>query len=189
MSLQNWDDLRTSPRSNQVICQCLNRAVSLLEALENKANHVSPHAIDSTLNFQKLALAHCSTMLRCRRCISRSGHMMLLTVVSGKLVALCEKVLGQWKQQVGHRNEEQHKIFFGEYEVDTIAEWTQIIKVLLLLQLRAIKDFLTRMKSIASKELRHTQLEMLQKSEQSIMRMAAELGGGEAPRGMDFKDN
>jgi hypothetical protein len=45
------------------------------------------------------------------------------------------------------------------------------------------------MKSIASKGLRHTQLEMLQKSEQSIMRMAAELGGGEAPRGMDFKDN
>lgn len=189
MSLNEWDDLRTSPRSSQITCQCLSRAVSLLEALENKANHVSPHAIDSTLNFQKLALTHCSTILRCRRCTSRSDHMMLLTVVSGKLVALCEKVLGQWKQQISHRKEEQRKILFGEYEVDTTEEWTQIIKVLLLLQLRGIKEFLTQMKLIASNELRHTQLEMLQKSEHCLLRMAAELGGGEAPRRMDLKDS
>ena len=84
-------------RCSQVSCNCLQSIVHSLETLENRVDEIESQTIDSMLAYQKEALAHCSYMIRCPTCRTRSEHMALLGLVSDKLINSYEQIIANPK--------------------------------------------------------------------------------------------
>ena len=177
----NWDSVQPEKHPWDQ-CLCLQTVVPLLEELEDRANSVDPQALTSILAWKKEARNHCEAMLRCTCCTARSDYMMLLAVVCDKLVTLCEKVVHRYLSSTGQRLSDQksgvtsqHKLFVGDYEVDTPGEWMYIMRVLIMLQLGSMGTLLGKMKSIASTALRGTQLTVLRAMDQRVAKMGESL--------------
>ena len=90
-------DYPLKDRCSQVPCSCLQSIVQSLETLENSVGDNSSQTVDSVLAYQKEALAHCSYMLRCPTCRTRSEHMVLIGLVSDKLINFYELIIAKHK--------------------------------------------------------------------------------------------
>lgn len=165
-------------------CQCLRLIEVLLEDVERKKFLDDPAALDSILAWQKRALAHCSTVLRCSACGSRSEYILLLGVVTERLAALCESTASLYLKELRCRSslrsrpngrhhsrtssEESGTVFFGRYEIESTEEWSSLIRVLILLQLRSLRSLLGNLKMAAAAGTNATQLPMMQATERRV---------------------
>jgi hypothetical protein len=170
-------------------CGCLQLVVSLLGDLETKSNYPENDRLDSILAFHKEALKQCTTMLLCSHCTSRSENMMLLAIVGQKLASLCETIVIKHQQQSlspsqpitessssnkpggispGSTTKYRGQVFFGDYEVDDCFEWECLIRSLIMLQLRSLRYFLSRMKMVAFSTLTGTQLKTIEAAERRL---------------------
>ena len=162
-------------------CQCPQAIVNLLEDSENKSHEVKIGTIDMILAYEKSALKRCKVVLDCELCNSPSDHMMLVAVVCRKLVSLMEEVVRILTEQKRSRpnvgNEcgshvESWKISFGEYPIDSEAEWMPIMITLTVVLLKETMNTLHRLKRIARTSLRETQVAILQAIEHKAANMA-----------------
>ena len=179
----HWDGSSATQAATRTTCQCLQRVVLLLEALEDHATRVEHQAVDTSLAYHKEVLGQLRTLTHCLRCTSRSDHMVMLVVLCDKMAGLYEKVIITSKQiaklqtrngKIGENILEQN-IFFGDYEIDTVAEWIQVIKGVVKIHLQKMSDLLERIKTLSAKESRESRLLMLQAAEETVARLAAEV--------------
>ena len=165
-------------------CQCLRLIEVLLEDLERKKYLDDPAALDSILAWQKRALAHCSTVLRCSACGSRSEYILLLGLITERLATLCESTASLYLKELRCRSslrkisngrhhsrtlsEESSTVFFGRYEIESTEEWSSLIRVLIILQLRSLRSLLGNLKIAATAGTNATQLPMMQATERRV---------------------
>lgn len=175
-------------------CECLSRAVQILEELENLIRQKRPNSIDSILSVQKQALTHGSKMVECGTCRALSASMLLLSLVSEKLVTLCERVANscsseRQQQQIeldfekncsGSMNNEQ-KVYLGEYEMESVNEWGPVANVLLLMQSKRILSMLSQLKKLAVTAQWQTHLLILRKAEKLMFSVLKIISAGRSP--------
>jgi hypothetical protein len=63
---------------------------------------------------------------------------------------------------------EWQELLLGDYEINSSLEWEHLVRVLIFLQLRAVMDLLTDMKSMGSKILGETQMAILVQAEMRV---------------------
>ena len=165
-------------------CQCLRLIEVLLKDLERKNYLDDLAALDSTLAWQKRALAHCSTVLSCSACVARSEYILLLGLITDKLATLCESTVSLYLKEVqrrttsrtnsdcGHHSrtssEESSTIFLGCYEIESREEWSSLIRVLIVLQLRNLRSLLGDMNKAATTRTNASHLPMVQATERRL---------------------
>lgn len=174
------DGLKTLPASDDspIGCQCLRLIEILLDYLERDHALDDPAALDSILAWQKRALSHCSTILSCSACVARSEHILLLGFITERLATLCESTVTLYLKELQRRSssspssngsrhsgtssEESSTVFFGCYEIESKEEWSSLIRVLIVLQLRSLRSLLGDISKAASAGTNATQLPMVQ---------------------------
>lgn len=199
---------KTNGKPVQVTCGCLHTMVSLHEELEDRVSTTNAQTLDFSLAYQKEVLSRCSQILDCSTCIMRSGHMMLLGVVSDKLITSCEQAVTIHNQGSSDNTEYDHKapapspssstscslstsarssplgpragtegngrhsdtciVSVGCYNIDGATEWSYVVRVLIILQLRQVLVLLSRMQLIAESTSRFTQVTALKRRKQRL---------------------
>ncbi|CAJ2507406.1 Uu.00g085920.m01.CDS01 [Anthostomella pinea] len=154
VSRPNPEEMVTAARGDSQAsggCKCLQRIVILIDEMDLRiaatpADHVGN--LDWELWSHKDAVKHGESMFACRMCSTRVENMMLLSFLTDRLALLCERIvrtyselrLGQVRVAMGKSMGLSYKaIRFGDYEVDSPAEWEMILKPLIVLQLKALK--------------------------------------------------
>ena len=172
-------------------CQCLLMVGALLEEFETKKRLLDPATLDSILASHKEALTRCNVILSCSTCTARSEHMLLLGMITERLVALYESTISLYLEQVQRHYsfgvssnsmpqpqgplDESNKIFLGHYKVDSPEEWSSLIQVLLVLQLRGLWGLLEGMKKAVAGGKSATQLPMVDTCERRVARLVQKL--------------
>lgn len=157
-------------------CQCLRLIEVLLEDLERGHYLDDPAALDSILAWQKRALSHCSTVLSCSACVARSEHILLLAFITERLATLCESTVSLYLKELQRRSsangrrhsEESGTVFLGCYEIESKEEWSSLIRVLIVLQLRSLRSLLGDMSNAARAGTNAAQLPMVQATERRV---------------------
>lgn len=172
-------------------CQCLRLIEVLLEDLERKNFLDDPVALDSILAWQRKALAHCSTVLGCSACVARSEYILLLGLITDRLATLCESTVSLYLKEVQRRttsqtssdrrhhsrtsSEESSTVFLGCYEIESREEWSSLIRVLIVLQLRNLRSLLGDMNKAATTRTNASHLPMVQASERRVSNLIQKL--------------
>lgn len=151
-------------------CICLAEIGTLLSDLEYHRSQAATAPLDETLSRHKSALAQLSALASCQKCRTRLEFLVLLGVVCDKSVALCEEMLSQ--RSFGHGsgsptahdggsiiqngervamagkngNRTSKTAFLGHYEVNSVAEWHLLMKVLVGIQLSDLHNLLNIIK-------------------------------------------
>ena len=172
-----------APRNEGQSCRCMQKGVILLEEVENQTQNFDPTAIDSALAYHKGALETCFSMLRCYKCAVCIEIAMLLTLVANKLSQLCEKIVSQlsWSSESedGSRTDAPHRnVFLGNYEINSLLEWIQLMKGLITVQLKGLIDLAARMKG-REPGLSGLQLTKLGNVEREVRKILGRLQGCE----------
>ena len=165
-------------------CQCLLTIEVSLEELEEKKHIVDPAALDSILTSQRKALAGGSSVLGCSTCIARSEYVLLLGLTTERLVSLCESAVSLYLEEVQRRSSsrispdgkyqsrtssgESKQFFLGRYAVESLEEWSSLIRVLIVLHLRNLLTLLAGIKKAAVSGTNVTQLPMVQATERRV---------------------
>lgn len=155
-----------------VNCKCLQEIGNLLSDLEHHRSRAATVPLDCTLSYHKSALAQLSALVSCQKCQTRPEFLVLLGVVCEKSTALCETMLSQHPPRqclaspaakdggsitmAGERFEmatidvhvTSKTAFLGDYEVNSVAEWQLLMKVLVDLQLSNLHNVLIVIKSL-----------------------------------------
>ncbi|KAK2753897.1 hypothetical protein FQN54_007256 [Arachnomyces sp. PD_36] len=182
-------------------CQCLGRAIHILEDLENLIRQKKPNSIDSILSVQKQALVHGSKMVECKNCNALSASMLLLSLVSEKLVTLCERVATSCSTERQQQQTEQdlernrstsisngQKVYLGEYEMESINEWGPVANVLLFMQSKRLLCMLSRLKNLAVAGGWQTHLLILLEAEKLMFSVLKNISTGRSPPDTDDDD-
>ena len=172
-------------------CQCLRLIEVLLQDLERKKDLEDPAALDLILAWQKSALAQCSTVLRCSACGSRPEYILLLGLITERLATLCESMVSLYLKELRCRSslrkfsngrhhsrtlsEESITVFFGRYEIESKEEWSSLIRVLMIFQLRSLRSLLGNLKIAATAGTNTTQLPMMQATERRVGNLTQKL--------------
>lgn len=180
-----------APEGSPARCQCLLTIGALLEGFERKHHLLDPAALDSILASHKEALARCNVILSCSTCTARAESMLLLGMITERLVTLYESTVSSYLEQVDRRYsfrvssnsmpqtgeplDESNKIFLGHYKVESPEEWSSLIQVLLVLQLRELRLLLDGMKKAAAAGKNATQLPMADATERRVARLVQKL--------------
>lgn len=139
-------------------CECLRTIEVLFEELERKKHTIDPAALDSILASQKKALVRCNSVLSCSTCAARSEYILLLGLITERLATLCESTVSLYLKEVQRRSsfrtssngkhhsrtssEETNKVFLGRYEIESPEEWSSLIRVLIVIQIRNLRILL-----------------------------------------------
>ena len=198
IALEHGSKTLPSSDDSPARCQCLRLIGVLLEDLERKNHLDDPAALDSILAWQKRALAHCSTVLSCSTCVARSEYILLLGLITERLATLCESTVCLYSKEVLRRSnfrissngkhhsrtssEEFSTVFLGRYEIDSSEEWSSLIRVVIVLQLRSLRSLLRGMKKAATAGTNATQLPMVQATERRVDGLIQELRQPEPQR-------
>ncbi len=179
-------------------CQCLRIIGVLLEDLERKDHLVDPTALDSILASQKKAFTRCNSVLSCSTCVARSEYILLLGLITERLATLLEVTVTLYLKEVQRRSDfgasphgkhfsrtssdESNKVFLGRYEIESLEEWSSLIRVLVVLQLRSLWTLLGGMKKAAAAGRNVTQLPMVHATERRVGILIRKLSQPEAQR-------
>ena len=156
----------------------------LLEELDKKDHILDPTAIHSIMASQKETLSRCNSVLSCSTCVARSEYTLLLGLITQRLATSCEFTVAVYLEEVQRRYrfrsapkneyhsrtslEHSQHLFLGHYEIDSLEEWSSLLRVLIVLQLRGLLNFLGEMKNIAVTGSNATQLPVLQATERRV---------------------
>lgn len=183
-TLSNVSKALSPPDDSPTRCQCLWTIEVSLEELERKQHIVDPAALDSILALQKKALAGGYSVLDCSTCVSRSEYVLLLGLTTERLVTLCESAVSMYLEEVQRRSSsrtspdrkyqsrtssgESIKTFLGRYEIESLEEWSSLMRVLIVIQLRNLLTLLAGIKKAALSGTNVTRLPMVQATERRI---------------------
>ncbi|MCJ1314167.1 hypothetical protein MMC25_007847 [Agyrium rufum] len=182
-STPQWEKSPISQRSTEGGCSCLQNAVLILEALEDHAIRVDQQAMDTSLAYHKQVIDQVRFLTHCLRCTTRSDYILMLVILCDKIAGLYERVITNLRQatrlQTRHGKQKdddlERKILFGDYAVDSVTEWIQIIKSIVGVHLRKLSDQLEYIKALSTKESRESRLLMLRTAEQTVARLEEEI--------------
>ena len=183
-TLSNVSKALSLPDNSPTRCQYLWTIEVSLEELERKKHIVDPAALDSILALQKKALAGGYTVLDCSTCVSRSEYILLLGLTTERLVTLCESAVSMYLEEVQRRSSsrtspdckyrsrtssgEPIKVFLGRYEIESLEEWSSIIRVIIVIQLQNLLTLLAGIKKAALSGTNVIRLPMVQATERRI---------------------
>ena len=156
--------------STKPACRCMQTALGVLENLEVSKTTTDDklYKFDHTLSFQKRAVTECHSTLKCKDCSASSAFIMLLIIISEKMVLSFERLFRRLRQQYSQQHaplssptfvsepdeslilDGGPRITVGVYEVDSVEERISVIRLVALLRLRNLEQFLTRLISIAN---------------------------------------
>lgn len=147
-------------------CTCLEEIGTLLSDLEHHRSRAATAPLDGTLSYHKSALAQLTALVSCQKCRTRLEFLVLLGVVCEKSTALCEEMLSKrslrhclgspaakddgsitkMEEMIGMAgtdgNGTSKTAFLGDYEVNSVAEWHLLMKVLVGMQLSNLHNLL-----------------------------------------------
>ncbi|KAK3077337.1 hypothetical protein LTS18_010549 [Coniosporium uncinatum] len=185
---------RSEQAGSQSGCQCFQNAILILEELEATNRRMDVFSLDCVCKFQKDVLGHCNIMLECERCKNHSANFMLLAFIGEKLAFSFEKAANKCEEQarvdqkineqkaamarpgeLERRESYSSNMSLGEYECNDPQEWSHLMRMLLLIQLKRLGGVIGRLKGIATHEKRETQLLMLAETERKTRGIATEL--------------
>lgn len=144
-------------------CDCQTMALRLQEKLCIVESQCSLKKMGRVLQTNKGILMHCSSLLGCTLCSTRSHFMMLLTTICQRITSCLEKVLGILIRQYnrlhaqddpqpffgsfGDEDDENHQIMVSGYDLD-IDEEPCIFGALTLVQLQKLRTLLDHIRDI-----------------------------------------
>ena len=169
---QSYDEGHRNAKSD---CRCLVRAVAVIEEIEIQRQHASAVNADVILSLQRRALDRCDTLLQCKDCANVSHSVMLLLLLCDKLPTSplwSEKETespglpseaDQRSFEADDGGERYHgpRIHFGEYEVSSLRERTQVIRALHFCFTQRLMELLRRFEGLAALKGWQTQLMMV----------------------------
>ena len=131
---------------------------SYVNAMSEIDNGVLLHkrqGLDSTLGLHKDAIRYGESMRQCQQCIDRAENRMLLLLLANRLIALCAHMVSDYRSLTqatscksgAHAWELAIVISMGEYEVESRAESSAVLRELLAFQLRSLHTFVTPLSS------------------------------------------
>ena len=125
-------------------CLCQQRIVFLIDELEMQLADGSAIAevenIDAALATHKEAVRFAELMLACQKCSKQLENMTLLYLLAQRQVRLCEAIVTAYLDGMKRWSEPgcRQVVRFGEYELDSRAEWSLLLGNAIMLQLRAL---------------------------------------------------
>ena len=176
-SSKHISTVKKSPSGQSSACmqhgRCYGEASELLEKIEARKHDTLNYCIDGLLAFQKTVLSKCDELFRCRHCSSLSSFVMLLLYISDQVVEIFEHILDtgtvvDWRfsQQTQPSQKPitsslnsakrecvrapRLRVSFGEYDCVSPCEWQVIARVLIQMQIQALRGSLRQYKDIAS---------------------------------------
>lgn len=161
--------------------------------MENESDLIGSSGLDSVLAFHKEALAQCRVLLRCVACMARSEYPLILVLVCEKLVNFCEKMVNEHLRRprgqveflagnnssrdanVGEAAHHQQKLSVGKYGVDLPVEFDCILKVLMVLQVKALEGLLIEVRKTFSLSLHGARVSKFLSNERRLKALAEKL--------------
>ncbi|KAF2113822.1 hypothetical protein BDV96DRAFT_118214 [Lophiotrema nucula] len=174
---------QSSVKSILRACQCLNVIVSTTEDVEATISNAEDRGLDLMLASHKEALKSCQRLLQCYGCTTKPESVMLLTFVCDKLVELCAKTVSRFMScsrataalySDHSKIADKCKLLYeettvGEYVVSSREEWECLIRALVGLQLRSLRELIGKMKELAPSVLPESRFSKLVAHENKVM--------------------
>ncbi|KAE8389479.1 hypothetical protein BDV23DRAFT_173061 [Aspergillus alliaceus] len=149
-------------------CQCLAAVIFAVEDFETSCNTGNRAKLDSIIAYQKKAIKCCRSMINCTSCISQRENFVLLVFITEKIIAASGQVVGydrlleDWDFDTSASSSlsssiksastgmlsDWRELLLGDYEVSSRLEWEHLVRVLILLQLRAVMELLADMMKV-----------------------------------------
>ena len=164
-------------------CQCLQTIDLLLGKVDGKSQNLDFAALDTILSTQREALTHCTSVLKCLTCGGRPEYILLLGLVTERLATVYETIMHLYLDDV--RLDRKHNpytpsslsrnISIGRYEISSPEEWTSLMRVLILLQLKTLGTLLAGMRTAIARAPSPAQLPLVQATEQRVQSLMQRL--------------
>ncbi|KAI0436859.1 hypothetical protein F4803DRAFT_556585 [Xylaria telfairii] len=130
-------------------CACQQRIIFLIDELESlltDGGNAKVGNVGAALATHKEAVRYGESMLSCERCLARLENMTLLTILAERLVRICEGMVASYLDGMQTWDSPgKQVVWFGEYELDSPAEWDLLLGNAIFLQLRALYSLVERM--------------------------------------------
>ncbi|KAJ3580030.1 hypothetical protein NPX13_g536 [Xylaria arbuscula] len=138
-------------------CQCLQRVVFLLEELDSEALGINLKELGPWLSRHKEALRCSEALLTCSLCQAKPEHMTILAFLTDRLIAMCDNVVSVYLQSMEGGSSSQvmgYKdgawlVLVGNFEIDSLQEWSALVRTMLIMQLRDLDTFMVRFKDLS----------------------------------------
>ncbi|KAI0483449.1 hypothetical protein F4859DRAFT_528852 [Xylaria cf. heliscus] len=131
-------------------CVCQQRIIFLIDELESLItddSNAQVGNVDAALASHKETVRYGESMLSCQRCLVHVENMTLLTILAERLVKLCEGMVSAYLDGMQTWDGPSKQVVcFGEYELDSPAEWDLLLGNAIFLQLRALYSLVDRIK-------------------------------------------
>lgn len=148
-------------------CKCMRSVVYLINDMETTFSPDShtdqnpdidsefpphkPQGLDSALGLHREAIRYGESMRRCPKCIDRVENVMMLLLLANRMYALCASMVSVFRRLAQDTSSKAWTqacqpsgiISIGEYEVDSTAEGSAVLRELLAFQLRSLHTFVT----------------------------------------------
>lgn len=127
-------------------CQCIPRALSILEDLEVRCFHPTKEAApDHTLKCLRRCLLRCTEILDCKLLTWTSEFLVLLTVISRNMLDAFEKLGSQAQPQ---KWSFPPLCSLGKYDLESPEEIQCLMNWLVLIQTKKLAAFLDRLRKV-----------------------------------------
>ncbi|KAI8944518.1 hypothetical protein F4801DRAFT_599668 [Xylaria longipes] len=129
-------------------CVCQQRIIYLIDELESLLtddNNTEAGNVVAALATHKETVRYGESMLCCERCLVHLENMTLLTMLADRLVRICEGMVSVYLDGMQTWDRPGKRVVcFGEYELDSPAEWDLLLGNAIFLQLRALHSLVER---------------------------------------------
>ena len=145
-------------------CQCISRALSILEDLEVSSFHhpTKEVAPDYTLKCLRRCLQRCTEILECKLLTWTSEFLVLLTVISRNMLDAFDKLDSQAQP---HKWSFPPLCSLGKYDLESPEEIQCLMNWLVLIQTKRLATFLGRLRKVTEEynwaERHHSLLSLL----------------------------
>lgn len=138
-------------------CQCLQRVVFLLEELDSEALGANLKELGPWLSRHKEALRCSEALLTCSLCQTKPEHMTILTFLTDRLIAMCGNVVSAYMKTLdggaSHHvmgcKDAAWLVLVGNFEIDSLHEWSALVRTMLIMQLRDLDAFMIKFKDLS----------------------------------------
>ncbi|KAI1132703.1 hypothetical protein F5Y10DRAFT_230588 [Nemania abortiva] len=150
------DDCHWEPSQTTEPCQCLQRVVFLLEEIDSEAAGENVKELGSWLSRHKEALRCSEALLMCPRCQAKPEHMTILAFLTDKLIEMCEEIVSAYlltlvsniNQNLMGSQDGAWLVWVGNFEIDSLHEWSAIVSIMLIMQLRGLDTLMAKFKDL-----------------------------------------
>lgn len=159
-SIEHQDILRQSSQTQTRHDRdggCAERLLAVLQHLNDSCSNASRSCLDPLLRDLKTCLRVSKDMLQCAECCSKPGSKMLFVTAAKEMSQVCSKCDEKYRdlgdpEQINHLDcfsaptPGPRLYMIGEYPVDTLQEWHQVMGGLLRTQVEGVAKFLEQLR-------------------------------------------